>query len=106
VTRPDFYLESSGGAGIAAAMRRTATGGWLDGADPAAAEPFRQAYTTGRAAVVAQIAPDGTVRNVSAGTGAVNDDINRYNGIDRSKIQPYGQGLVLMLLSAGTTANR
>jgi unsaturated rhamnogalacturonyl hydrolase len=92
ITRPDFYTETSGSAGSAAAILRAADAGWID-ADLAAAG--RQA----REAVRRRINSDGTVTGVSAGTG-VAPTIEIYNGIATDQIQPYGQGLYLLLSSA------
>lgn len=103
VTRTDFYLETSGSAGIGAAMQRASGLDWYRATSPAAptvAGLAAQAVRA-RAAVIGQIAPDGTVLNVSAGTGGNVDDINVYNGINHADIQPHGQGLALLLLSSG-----
>jgi unsaturated rhamnogalacturonyl hydrolase len=94
-TRRDFYLETSGSAGIVAALWRALEAGWI--ADDALA---RAAAEAGRRAVQAKVAPDGTVTGVSAGTG-VAPAIELYNGISNDKIQPYGQGLYLIMMTAG-----
>ena len=93
VTRPDFYLESSGSAGIATAMTRAVDEGW---ADPNLGAHARPAYS----AVKSRVAGDGTLTQVSAGTG-VAPTIEVYNLVPTDKIQPYGQGLLLMMLAAG-----
>jgi unsaturated rhamnogalacturonyl hydrolase len=45
------------------------------------------------------IAADGTVKNVSAGT-AVMKDIEGYKQVPRKRIQGWGQGLTLAFLTA------
>lgn len=98
----DFVTETSGSAGITAALYRAMAAGWLpaDGAARARAD-------RGFAAVKAQIAPDGTVRGVSAGTGvpSVEQGIGLYNLIDASRVQPYGQGLTLLMFAAREQAD-
>lgn len=93
VNRPDFYLETSGSAGIGAAILRAARAGWI-------APDLAEAGTKARSAARLRVAPDGTVTGVSAGTG-VAPNIEMYNGINTAEIQPYGQGLYLMLVTAG-----
>jgi unsaturated rhamnogalacturonyl hydrolase len=92
VNRSDYYTETSGSAGIAAALLRAADAGWIR---PDLAEAGRLA----RAALRARVAADGTVTGVSAGTG-VAPTLDLYNGISTSEIQPYGQGLYLLMATA------
>lgn len=92
VDRPDFYLEASGSAAIAAAMLRGARAGWLDIA-------FLGPATRGAAAVRGHVAADGTLTQVSDGTG-VAPTIPYYNTIPTLSIQPYGQGLFLLMAAA------
>lgn len=89
VTRPDFYLETSGSAAIAAAVLRAAAAGWVD-------PDFRRFGLATREAVRARVAADGTLTQVSAGTG-VAPSIEIYNQIPTDRIKPYGQGLYLIL---------
>ncbi len=93
--RPDFYLETSGSAAIAAALYRAVVDGHLEREYLVFAD---QAY----GGVLRRIASDGTVTEVSAGTGVPSRDVGVeiYGRIDRSRPQAYGQGLVLMLLAA------
>ncbi|MCE7938420.1 hypothetical protein DCC79_07085 [bacterium] len=89
VTRPDFYLEASGSAAIAAAVLRAAAAGWVD-------PSYRAFGLAAREAVRARVAADGTLTQVSAGTG-VAPSIDVYNRIPTDRIKPYGQGLYLIL---------
>ena len=84
VTRPDFYLEASGSAGIATAMTRGVDMGWVD---PTLGAFARPAYS----AVKARVAADGTLTQVSAGTG-VAPTIEVYNTVPTDKIQPIRTG--------------
>lgn len=92
VNRSDYYTESSGSAGIAAALLRATRAGWTR---PDLAEAGRLA----RAALRGRVAADGTLTGVSAGTG-VAPVIEMYNGISTADIQPYGQGLYLIMATA------
>lgn len=98
----DFVTETSGSAGITAALYRAMAAGWLPADGAARAKADR-----GFAAVKAQIASDGMVRGVSAGTGvpSVEQGIGLYNIIDATRIQPYGQGLVLLMFAARERAD-
>lgn len=100
VTRPDFYTETSGSAGIVAALYRAIAAGWLP-------PSLRAAADRGYRAVVGRIAADGAVTSVSAGTGvpSVEQGIALYDRIDATRIQPYGQGLVLLMLEARERAD-
>ncbi|MFN2114409.1 MAG: glycoside hydrolase family 105 protein [Anaerolineae bacterium] len=93
VDRPDFYLETSATAAISAALARGIADGWLP-ATPAR----RTAAARGRVAAYGKVAPDGTVTDVSQGTG-VASTIEVYNQVPKSDIKPYGQGLFLMMAS-------
>lgn len=92
VTRPDFYLEASGSAAIAAAILRATEAGWV-------APRLRPAGLQAARAVDALVAPDGTLTQVSTGTG-VAASLEVYNQVPRDRIKPYGQGLYLMLAAA------
>lgn len=98
----DFTTETSGSAGITAALYRAIAAGWL----PADGDARKKA-DRGFAAVKAQIASDGMVRGVSAGTGvpSVEQGIGLYNIIDATRIQPYGQGLTLLMFAAREQAD-
>jgi len=98
VDRRDFPTETSGSAAITAALYRAIDDGVLP-------EAYRLFADAGRAAVLARVAADGTVTGVSAGTG-VAPSIEVYAGIDASRIQPYGQGLVLVMLAAARADGR
>ena len=84
---PSTYEEVSASAGIAAAM--VARG------NPLHRKHIKRALD----GVLANIADDGRVLNVSAGT-AVMKDVAGYEGISRRWIQGWGQGLALAFLAA------
>lgn len=84
---PEAYGEVSATAGIAAAM--VTQGNPLHG-------KYVQKALNG---VLANIADNGRVRNVSGGTAVMND-IEGYLGIDRKWAQGWGQGLALALLAS------
>jgi unsaturated rhamnogalacturonyl hydrolase len=92
VDQPDFYLETSGAAAIGYSLLRGLDQGWLTPSDGASAA-LRALH-----GVETKIAPDGTVIDVSAGTG-VAPTLADYNGISHHAIQPWGQGLTLLLLT-------
>lgn len=83
---PESYEEISASAGIAAAM--VAKG------NPLHTEYINRAIR----GVLANVAEDGRVRNVSGGT-AVMKDREGYRNISRRWIQGWGQGMVLAFLS-------
>jgi unsaturated rhamnogalacturonyl hydrolase len=89
VTRPDFYLESSGSAAIAAAVLRATDAGWVDGR-------LRPTGILAARAVDALVADDGTLTRVSTGTG-VAPTVETYNQVPFDQIKPYGQGLYLLM---------
>ncbi|MBB6670152.1 glycoside hydrolase family 88/105 protein [Cohnella nanjingensis] len=82
---PSSPLETSGSAGIAAAVL---TKGRLY-------NKYTQRAIDG---ILAQIADDGTVTGVSAGT-AVMVDADGYRGVPDKRIQGWGQGLALAFLA-------
>lgn len=92
VTRPDFYLESSGSAAIAAAILRAVDAGWV-GAN------LRPVGLQAARAVDALVAADGTLTRVSTGTG-VAPTLETYNQVPFDRIKPYGQGLYLIMAAA------
>lgn len=87
LTDETSYLETSASAGIAAALA-------ING------HPLHQKYIE-RAfqGIRAQIAPDGTVKNVSAGT-AVMSTAQDYKLVPVKRSQGWGQGLTLAFLAA------
>jgi len=90
--QPDFYLETSGSAAITAAM--------LQLGDVSLSLPELQlAARRGVRGAYAMVAPDGTVEGVSAGTG-VAPTLDVYDMVPNDAIQPYGQGLFLIMASA------
>lgn len=91
VDRPDFYLETSASAAASGAMATAIANGWLS-------PDLRNAADRGRAAVYAKVTPDGTVTDVSQGTG-VADSEEDYNQVPKGEIKPYGQGLFLIMAS-------
>jgi unsaturated rhamnogalacturonyl hydrolase len=92
VTRPDFYLESSGSAAIAAAILRAVDAGWV-------AASLRPVGLQAARAVDALVAADGTLTRVSTGTG-VAPTLETYNLIPFDQIKLYGQGLYLIMAAA------
>ncbi len=102
VLQRDFVTETSGSAGITAAMYRAIAAGW----SPQFAS-LRANADRGYAAVLGQIAADGAVRGVSAGTGVPSaaQGVALYDHIDASRVQPYGQGLALLMLAARERAD-
>jgi len=83
---PTSYEEVSGSAGIAAGL---VSRGNL----------YNRQVQRALDAIVARIAPNGTVTNVSAGT-AVMDDAQGYKDVPYKRIQGWGQGLTLAFLAA------
>ncbi|MGN7454571.1 glycoside hydrolase family 88/105 protein [Paenibacillus pasadenensis] len=84
---PDAYGEVSATAGIAAAM--------VQQGNPLHTKYVQKALD----GVLANIADNGRVRNVSGGTAVMND-VDAYLQIDRKWAQGWGQGLALALLSS------
>ncbi|MBD0382849.1 glycoside hydrolase family 88/105 protein [Paenibacillus sedimenti] len=84
---PDAYGEVSATAGIAAAM--------VMQGNPLHAKYARKALD----GILANIAGNGRVLNVSGGTAVMND-IDGYLGVDRKWAQGWGQGLALAFLTA------
>lgn len=87
---PSSYEESSGTAAIAAGLIRGIRAGFLG-------EDFRECAERAVSALVDNIAPDGTVLKVSAGT-AMGMDADHYRGI-ACRPMAYGQALTLIALS-------
>lgn len=91
VDRSDFYLESSGSAGIMYGLRCGVQAGWLL---PDLESATRAAWLT----LWRKVSADGTVADVSAPTGPMNDE-EAYNAISHRAMQLYGQGMGLLALS-------
>ncbi|MCL2287475.1 MAG: glycoside hydrolase family 88 protein [Firmicutes bacterium] len=90
---PESYEEVSASAGIAAAM--TVRG-----------NPLHRKYVKAALeGVLANITPDGRVKNVSGGT-AIMKNREGYMNISRDWIQGWGQGLALTFLSAALQADK
>ncbi|WP_042461902.1 glycoside hydrolase family 88/105 protein [Neobacillus dielmonensis] len=85
LTDPDSYLETSGSAGIAAALLSKG-------------KLYNKYLQKSIAGILNQIKEDGSVMNVSAGT-AVMDDADGYKGVPYIRVQGWGQGMVLAFLS-------
>ena len=90
--QPDFYLETSGSAAITAAMLR------IGDVSPSLPE-LQLAARRGVRGAYDRVASDGTVEGVSAGTG-VAPALDVYDMVPNDTIQPYGQGLFLIMASA------
>jgi len=83
---PDSYLETSGSAGIAAALLSR---GRL----------YNKYVNRSIPGILSRIKEDGTVTDVSAGT-AVMRDVQGYKDTSEKRIQGWGQGLALVFLSS------
>jgi unsaturated rhamnogalacturonyl hydrolase len=90
VDRPEFYLESSGSAGIAYGLGCGVQDGWL----PADLE---NAVQVARLGLWRKVSADGTVTDVSGPTGPMRDE-EAYNAIPKDALQLYGQGMGLLAL--------
>lgn len=90
MTRPDFYKETSGSAGVAGGILKAGRIGMLQ---PDLLPRARRALD----AVVAQISADGGVQGVSGGT-PIMPTIDAYGKLTRYPTL-YGQGLTLLMLS-------
>lgn len=88
--RPEFYLETSGSAGISCGIVKAVRQGLLE------ADYLNAAYLAADA-ILLKIKPSGEVMGVSGGT-PIMPSIEAYNEIACYPTL-YGQGLVLMLLS-------
>ncbi len=93
VTRPDFYLETSGSALMSYALKRGVNEGWLDNVQ------YTSTAQSAFLGVWRQVMADGTVANVSGPTGPMLADSD-YNAISHSDLQLYGQGLGLLFAGA------
>ena len=92
VNRPDFYLESSGSAGIGYGLRCGVQRGWLS---PDYDESARTAWL----GLWQKVAADGTLTDVSAPTGPMAQE-EAYNAIPHDAMQLYGQGMGVLLFSS------
>jgi unsaturated rhamnogalacturonyl hydrolase len=90
MTRPDFYQETSGSAGVAGGIMKAVRLGMLPaGVLPRALKALE--------AVMTKIDPDGAVQGVSGGT-PIMPTIDAYGKLTRYPTL-YGQGLTLLMLS-------
>jgi unsaturated rhamnogalacturonyl hydrolase len=85
LTDPTSYTETSGSAGIAAGLLSRGA-------------IYNKAVNRATEGILARIAPDGSVRGVSAGT-AVMFDAEGYKGVSHKRVQGWGQGLALVFLA-------
>lgn len=95
LTEPDTYLETSAAAGIAYAAAKGIRTGVVD------AGFARMGDAAGRAAL-AYVDGNGAFLGVSAGTGVQNHP-GEYHVIAQGRLEGYGQGILLMLLSEELT---
>ncbi len=86
LTDSSSYLETSGSAGIAAALVSRGT-------------LYNKYVQKSIRGILDRITEDGTVTQVSAGTAVMND-ADGYRGVSHKRIQGWGQGLVLPFLAA------
>lgn len=86
----ESYEEVSASAGIGAAI--IAYEGTLG------QDIYRDVVRRAREGLLANVAPDGRVLNVSAGTAVMNDAAG-YREVPRKRIQGWGQGLMLCFLA-------
>ncbi|WP_214629270.1 glycoside hydrolase family 88/105 protein [Paenibacillus agaridevorans] len=91
ITEPDTYTESSAAAGIAYAVLRGIRDGVID---PSFVDMGLRAFRS----VCALVDYDGVLRCVSSGT-AVQSHPDEYHVIARDRMEGYGQGLLLLMLS-------
>ena len=91
VDRPDFYLESSGSAGIVYGLRCGVRDGWLS-------PDFTAHVRAGWQGLWQRVAANGTLADVSAPTGPMASE-EAYNDIPHTAMQLYGQGMGLLALS-------
>ncbi|OXM86916.1 glycoside hydrolase family 88/105 protein [Paenibacillus rigui] len=86
LTDPTAYTETSGSAGIAAALLSSGN-------------MYNKYVNPAIEGILSRISPDGSVLGVSAGT-AVMKDIDGYKGVPHKRVQGWGQGLALTFLSS------
>ncbi len=90
LTDKNSYCEVSASEGFVCGILKGMRMGLLG-------EEFKECAKKGAEAVIAKIADDGTVTDVSCGTG-IQETVQMYYEIDRSEIMPWGQGLALLML--------
>ncbi|MEX2415994.1 MAG: glycoside hydrolase family 88 protein [Paenibacillaceae bacterium] len=86
LTDNSSYLETSGSAGIAAALLSRGS-------------LYNKYVQKSIRGILDRITEDGIVTQVSAGTAVMND-VQGYRGVSHKRIQGWGQGLVLPFLAA------
>ncbi|MDF2922084.1 MAG: hypothetical protein K0R57_998 [Paenibacillaceae bacterium] len=91
LTEPGTYLETSAGAGIAYAVLKGIRLGCIDPAYSSMGEAAMRA-------ALAFVDWSGVFKGVSAGTGVQNHP-GEYHVIAQDRIEGYGQGILLMMLS-------
>jgi unsaturated rhamnogalacturonyl hydrolase len=90
MTRPDFYQETSGSAGVAGGIMKAVRLNILDSAHRANALKTMEA-------VISMVNPEGAVEGVSGGT-PIMPTVDAYGKLTRYPTL-YGQGLTLLMLS-------
>lgn len=83
---PDSYLETSGSAGIAAALLGSG-------------KMYNKYVSKAIVGILPRIGADGSVGGVSAGTAVMND-AEGYRGVPNKRVQGWGQGLALVFLAS------
>ncbi|MDQ0915361.1 glycoside hydrolase family 105 protein [Paenibacillus sp. V4I5] len=84
------YEETSATAGFVYGISKNVRLGYLD-------KKYLLCAEKGYEAVLRHITEEGTVLDVSAGTG-IQNSIQEYNTIPRQSIMPWGQGITLLML--------
>lgn len=84
------YEETSATAGFVYGINKSVRMGYLD-------KKYLHCAEKGYKAVLRHISEEGTVQDVSAGTG-IQKSILAYNAIPRQSIMPWGQGIALLML--------
>lgn len=84
------YEETSATAGFVYGISKSVHMGYLD-------KKYLLCAEKGYKAVLRHITEEGTVLDVSAGTG-IQNSIQEYNTIPRKSIMPWGQGITLLML--------
>ncbi|MDB5084364.1 MAG: glycosyl hydrolase family 88 [Bacilli bacterium] len=91
LTDPDSYLETSGSAGIAAAL--------VSFNEQMGSPLYNKYIQKSINGILSRVTEDGTVASVSAGTAVMEDNAG-YKGVPHKRIQGWGQGLTLVFLSS------
>jgi unsaturated rhamnogalacturonyl hydrolase len=92
IIEPESYVETSATAGFAYGILKAVRMGYIP-------EKYRECGMKGLRAVIEKISEDGTVTQVSYGTG-ISDDIQKYRDIPICPMT-YGQALTLLLMTEG-----